>query len=145
MKGRYLLPGADEVLVNRIFLIGQKKLKLVLMKEYILMRAFFINELHIFECYARSQLIGRFIIVAEGQLTEKERLIGQQGASFLAIKLWDHYETLQKTVERFWKEIKNGEIKSGEVIAEKLANLGFVQQKAYNLILFSKFLIIMIM
>lgn len=99
---------------------------------------FFINELHIFECYARSQLIGRFIIVAEGQLTEKERLIGQQGASFLAIKLWDHYETLQKTVERFWKEIKNGEIKSGEVIAEKLANLGFVQQKAYNLILFSK-------
>lgn len=33
---------------------------------------------------------------------------------------------------------KNGEIKSGEVIAEKLANLGFVQQKAYNLILFSK-------
>ena len=38
----------------------------------------------------------------------------------------------------FWKEIKNGEIKSGEVIAEKLANLGFVQQKAYNLILFSK-------
>jgi len=65
-------------------------------------------------------------------------LIGQQGASFLAIKLWDHYETLQKTVERFWKEIKNGEIKSGEVIAEKLANLGFVQQKAYNLILFSK-------
>ena len=39
-KGRYLLPGADEVLVNRIFLIGQKKLKLVLMKEYILMRAF---------------------------------------------------------------------------------------------------------
>ena len=72
-------------------------------------------------------------------------MIGQQGASFLAIKLWDHYETLQKTVERFWKEIKNGEIKSGEVIAEKLANLGFVQQKAYNLILFSKFLIIMIM
>ena len=56
-------------------------------------------------------------------------MIGQQGASFLAIKLWDHYETLQKTVERFWKEIKNGEIKSGEVIAEKLANLGFVQQK----------------
>ena len=64
--------------------------------------------------------------------------MGNRELLFLAIKLWDHYETLQKTVERFWKEIKNGEIKSGEVIAEKLANLGFVQQKAYNLILFLK-------
>ena len=87
-------------------MIGQKKLKLVLNERIYTDAGFFINELHIFECYARSQLIGRFIIVAEGQLTEKERLIGQQGASFLAIKLWDHYETLQKTVERFWKEIK---------------------------------------
>ena len=56
-------------------------------------------------------------------------MIGQQGGFFFSHQAVDHYETLQKTVERFWKEIKNGEIKSGEVIAEKLANLGFVQQK----------------
>lgn len=43
MKGRYLLPGADEVLVNRIFLIGQKKLKLILERIYT-DAGFFINE-----------------------------------------------------------------------------------------------------
>jgi purine catabolism regulator len=99
---------------------------------------FCIDELHVFECYARNQLVGQFVIAAAGPLTEKERLIGQQGASFLAIKLWDHYETLQKTVERFWKEIKNGAITQGEVIAEKLTGLGFNQHEAYNLVLFSK-------
>ncbi|WP_339828267.1 PucR family transcriptional regulator ligand-binding domain-containing protein, partial [Phascolarctobacterium sp.] len=56
-----------------------------------------IGELHIFECYARNHLVGQFVIVEPGALSEKERLIGQQGASFLAIKLWDRYEALQKT------------------------------------------------
>lgn len=100
--------------------------------------AFDIDELHIFECYARNQLVGQFVIADTAPLTEKERLIGQQGASFLAIKLWEHYETMQKTVERFWKEIKNGEVILSEVISEKLTSLGFAQQRAYNLVLFSK-------
>lgn len=45
---------------------------------------FFINELHIFECYARSQLIGRFVIVAEGQLTEKEPIGWATGSFFFS-------------------------------------------------------------
>ena len=39
-KNCFCLNHEGKILVNRIFLIGQKKLKLVLMKEYILMRAF---------------------------------------------------------------------------------------------------------
>lgn len=99
---------------------------------------FCIEELHVFECYARNHLVGQFVIIEPGDLTEKERLIGQQGASFLAIKLWDNYETLQKTIKRFWHEIKSGEINQSNVISEKLRSVGFTQKRAYNLILFSK-------
>ena len=77
-----MLPGADEVLVNRIFLIGQKKIKTGFNERIYTDAGFFINELHIFECYARSQLIGRFIIVAEGQLTEKRTVDWATGSFF---------------------------------------------------------------
>lgn len=97
-----------------------------------------IDMLHIFDCYARSQLVGQFVIVEEGSLSEKERLIGQQGASFLAIKLWDIYETLQKTAEHFWHELRAKKILQEEIIAEKFAELGINLQSPYKLILFSK-------
>ena len=97
-----------------------------------------IGELHIFECYARNHLVGQFVIVEPGALSEKERLIGQQGASFLAIKLWDRYEALQKTAEQFWQELKNGKVFSEKALNEKFLELGFNFQPHYNLILFSK-------
>lgn len=97
-----------------------------------------IEMLHVFECYARSQLVGQFVIVEQVALSEKERLIGQQGASFLAIKLWDYYETLQKKVEHFWRDLRELKILQEGAIAEKLLALGFSLQQQYRLILFSK-------
>ena len=97
-----------------------------------------LEKLHIFDCYAHSFLIGTFIIVQEGALSEKNRLMGQQTASFLAIKLWDKYESTKKLRNRFWADIKSGTYFSEEDYEERLKRFDFTARDDFMLIVIPK-------
>lgn len=97
-----------------------------------------VDNLHVFDCYARGSLIGMLVVVCEGNMSEKARLMCQQAASFVSIKLWDKYETNKKALLKLWEEIKQGTITEEDEIADKLARFGLSSQNNYKIVLISK-------
>lgn len=97
-----------------------------------------VENLHIFYCYARGRLIGMLVVVCDGDLPEKNRLMSQQAASFISIKMWDQYETNKKALGKFWQEVKDGVISDEEEIADGLARFGLSKQNNYKIVLISK-------
>ena len=97
-----------------------------------------VENLHIFDCYARGRLIGMLVVVCDGDLPEKIRLMCQQAASFISIKMWDQYEINKKALAKFWQEVKDGTITDDEEIADGLARFGLSNQNNYGMVLVSK-------
>ena len=97
-----------------------------------------VENLHIFDCYARGRQIGMLVVVCDGDLPEKIRLMCQQAASFISIKMWDQYETNKKALAKFWQEVKDGTIIDADEIAEGLARFGVNNQNNYGVVLVSK-------
>ena len=97
-----------------------------------------LENLHIFDCYAHNFLIGTFVVVQEGTLSEKKRLMSQQTASFLAIKLWDKYESTKKLLNRFWEDIKSGTYFSQEGYEELFKRFDFTVREDFIVILIAK-------
>lgn len=78
--------------------------KELLFEEYQLGRFF------VFPCTARKQLLGRIVIISEEELSEKNRLIAQQTASILSLKLLEGYETRQKQLQRLLTGIEANQV-----------------------------------
>lgn len=97
-----------------------------------------VENLHVFDCYARGRLIGLLVVVYDGDLPEKIRLMCQQTASFISIKLWDQYESNKKVLTKFWQDVKKGELAEGEDIADALTRFGLSNRNDYKLMLISR-------
>ena len=97
-----------------------------------------VNDLHVFDCYARGRLIGMLVVVYADNLPEKCRLMCQQTASFISIKMWDKYETNKKALTKFWQEVLTGEINDEAEIADSLLRFGLSSCNSYMIVLISK-------
>lgn len=97
-----------------------------------------VDDLHVFDCYARGRLIGMLVVVYAGNLPEKFRLMCQQAASFISIKMWDQYETNKKALLKFWQEVLTGEITDEGEIADSLLRFGLSGRQSYKIVLISK-------
>lgn len=97
-----------------------------------------VDNFHIFDCYARGRLIGMLVVVYEGYLPEKFRLMCQQAASFISIKMWDQYETNKKALNKFWQGILTGEITDEGEISDSLSRFGLSNNQSSSIVLISK-------
>ncbi|MHC1717826.1 MAG: PucR family transcriptional regulator [Acidaminococcaceae bacterium] len=97
-----------------------------------------VDNLHVFDCYARGRLIGMLVVVYAGNLPEKYRLMCQQAASFISIKLWDQYETNKKALLKIWQEILSGEMTDEGEITDSLLRFGLSGNQSYKIVLISK-------
>lgn len=61
-----------------------------------------IDRIHIFICQGSVNILGYLVIIEEHTLSEKIRLMCQQTAAFIALKLRENYETKQKEMANIW-------------------------------------------
>lgn len=99
---------------------------------------YIINNLHIFDCYVRGSLIGMLVVVYDGSLPEKIRLMCQQAASFISIKMWDQYETNKNALLKMWQTVKQGEITNADELVSALERFELSKKNNYKIVLISK-------
>lgn len=85
---------------------------------------FSINSLHVFQCRARNRFLGYLVVIQEETLSEKMLLMSRQTSSFLSFKLWENYETQQKALQNFWRELTGQDKVTESFIQHKLTSFG---------------------
>lgn len=104
------------------------------------MSDFRFEDCYVFPCRLKRRSLGYFIVWSVNELTEYEILLSQQMKNFLSMKFMEEYaiETDQRRrVSSILDEILYGKNNKVEVIKERLYLLGFKENRAFRVLLFS--------
>jgi len=98
------------------------------------------DDCYVFPCRLKKLLMGYFIVWSMSELTDYEILLSEQMKNFLSIKFMEEYaiQTDQRRrVSAILDEILFGRHNKLDVIKERLYLLGFKENKAFRVLLFS--------
>lgn len=96
-----------------------------------------IDMFHIFLCQGSSAPLGLLVIINKDILTEEHRLLSQQTASFISLKLLDNYETKQKELANLWNRFLSGKYKDRlSYFEQQLHEYGLQINDGYTIIIF---------
>lgn len=95
-----------------------------------------IEDLHIFICQGRRNLLGFFVIVDSVRLSEKVKLFGQQTSSFLSLKLMERHNIKQRETNQFWHNFIKGKYNANlDEAVSYLHKLGLKNKQGYTMLL----------
>lgn len=95
---------------------------------------------YVFPCRLKKGLLGYFVLWSANELTEYEMLLSQQMKNFLSMKFMEEYAIQadqRRRVSAVLDEILFGKNSKLDVIKERLYLLGFKENTAYRVLLFS--------
>lgn len=126
--------------------IDLESIKRVIQDELFQEHGFFfsmaVDNAAVFACYAKKKLMGFLIVSSRCLKVERLKLICQQTALFLSIKLWNDFEISQRVLQKFWQDLISNRKIDLEDVKGKLhrfgidldhgATLGVVYHKSEN-------------
>lgn len=93
------------------------------------------ENLHIYPCISRNQVLGYLVIVDDEPLSERHKLMATQLATFLAMKLLDQLETEQKMLTALLDELLYKRNLSEQELQGRLELHGLKYQQRYRVMI----------